>query len=430
MNTLVFLREMRQFLILWFGQMISSLGTSMVSFALIIWVYQQEGTATSVALLSFFTYLPSILFSFLAGTFVDKWDKKRVMLISDLVAAIGTVMLFILYGTDALKIWHLYAINFTISFMNAFQNPASYVATSLLVPKEHYARASGLQSFSGASVTILTPLLAAAILAFGGLRTVFIIDLVTFAFAFLTLLFFVKIPVMEKASEVNESFRRNITAGLRFLREHAALLKLILFFAFVNLLAYLTGFGILPAMILARTGNDQAILGIVTAAGGIGTLIGSILVTISKPPKDRIRTIFLALVLSFVLCEPALAAGRTTWIWVIAMLGGYIPLPFMNASLSVTMRANVPIEMQGRVFAARDTLQFFTIPLGLLLGGFLADNVFEPLMQQDILISRLLAIVVGSGNGSGMAVMFLITGIVGTLASLYCLRSSTFKTLG
>jgi hypothetical protein len=286
-----------------------------------------------------------------------------------------------------------------------------------------------LQSFSGAAVSIFTPLLATVVLAFGGLNVVFIIDLTTFAFAFLSLLFFVRIPVVETTSEVRASLRQNITAGLVFLREHSALLRIILFFAFVNLLAYLTGFGILPVMILARTGGNQKILGIVTAAGGIGSLIGSVLVTICKPSKNRVRTIFLTCAISFALCNPILAVGRTTGVWVAAMLGGYIPLPFLNANLSVIMRANIPIEMQGRVFSARDTLQFFTIPLGLVFGGILADNVFEPLMSGQSLVSQVLSLLVGFGEGSGIAVMFLITGVIGTISCLLCLRDSAYREL-
>jgi len=138
------LSELRDFLILWSSQTVSTLGTAMTNFALIVWVYGQKGTASSITLLSVFSFLPSILFCFIAGTIADRWDKKRIMLLADLLAAVGTVTVLVLYLTSALQIWHLYIINFLLSFMNAFQNPASYVATSLLVPKKHYVRVSGL----------------------------------------------------------------------------------------------------------------------------------------------------------------------------------------------------------------------------------------------------------------------------------------------
>jgi len=430
MNILKKLAPLKGFLILWSSQAVSSLGSSMTSYALIIWVYQQKGTATSVTLLSFFTYLPSILFCFIAGTLADRWDKKKIMLISDLVSACGTLTVLILYMTGTLRIWHLYLINFLISFMNAFQSPASYVATSLLVPREYYTRVSGLQGFSGSLITILTPALASAILALCGLETVFIIDLVTFAVAFLTLMFFIRLPAIPMtAGKESMPFYKSCMTGLNFLREHRALLKLILYMSLINLLAYLTGYGILPAMILARSGGNQTVLGMVSSAMGIGTLVGSLIVTVSKPPKSRTKTIFITMAASFFLGDIVWGVGRSSWLWVFSAFAGFVLVPFTTAGLNTIMRTAVPLEMQGRVLSARDTVQFFSIPVALFLGGFLADNVFEPFMAGNSGMQALFAALVGTGKGSGMAVMFLITGVVGVISSLVCLRNEEFRTL-
>lgn len=430
MEKILWIHSMRDFLILWGSQMISSLGSSMTSFALIIWVYQQKGTAISISLLSFFTYLPSILFCFIAGTLADRWNKKHIMLTSDLVAAMGTVLVLTLYSTGKLHTWHLYFVNFLISFMNAFQSPAVYVATSLLVPKEHYVRAGGLHAFSNSLVSILTPALATSVLAFGGLKTVLIVDISTFAVAFLTLLFFVKLPEAAHQIElVKQSFFQNCLDGVRFLRKRRGLLHLIAFFSFINLIAYMTGFNLMPALILARTGSNQVALGLISTALGIGTLVGSILVTVFKPPKNRVQVVLISCAVSFAICNLIWAIGRSVPIWIFAAFAGNLPLPFLNANLMAIMRASVPIEMQGRVFSTRDTLQYSTIPLGLFLGGFLADHVFEPFMQIPSPIQKFLSLLVGSDKGSGMAVMFLITGIVGSLSSLLCIKDPAYKDL-
>jgi MFS family permease len=420
---------MRKFLILWAGQSVSSLGSAMTNFALILWAYGKQGTASSITSLSFFTYLPSILFCFVAGTLADKWDKKRIMLVSDLVAAMGTLTVFILYGSGQLQIWHLYIINFLISCMNAFQCPASYVALSLLVPKEQYIRASGLQVFSNSLVTVVTPALAAAVLSIGGLKTVLTIDLATFASAFLSLAFFIRIPAVPYKEEKKEKFLKSCLQGLGFLREHSPVLKMILFFSFINLLAYMTGFGILPAMILKRSGDSQVALSMVSSAVGLGTLAGSILVTLLKPSKNRTRVIFGACAISFLLCDILWALGRNVPIWVFAAFVGNLPLPFLNANLSTVMRTKVPTELQGRVFSTRDTIQYCTIPLGLFLGGYLADNVFEPFMAGSSSLSQFLSCLVGTGKGAGMAVMFLITGVIGLTSSLFSLKSDSLKSL-
>jgi MFS family permease len=417
-------------MILWGSQFVSSLGTAMTNFALIIWVYEQEGTASSMTLLSVCSFLPSILFSFIAGAIADRWDKKRVMLTADLIAAMGTATVLTLYSLSALQVWHLYLINFLLSFMNAFQGSASYVATSLLTPKEQYVRVSGLQALSGSVVTILAPAFGSTLLAFGGLKMVLALDLVSFAAAVVTLLCFIKLPAIARTGEeARESFRESCMAGIHFLREHGALLRIILFFAFVNLIAKMGGYGMLPALILSRTGGSQTALGLTEAAVGIGTLVGSILVTLMKPPKSPVSVIFISCGLSFLLSDVTLGLTRSLPFWIAAAFAGNLPLSFLNANLTAIMRRNVPIEMQGRVFSARDTIQYSTIPVGLFLGGILADYVFEPFMASGSPLASALLLVVGAGKGSGIALIFLLVGILGTVTSFLSVRDPVYLEL-
>lgn len=395
-------RGMGDFLILWGTQSISSLGSAMTTFVLLLWAYEQEGTASSIAWLSVCSYLPSVFFCFAAGALADRWDKRKIMLISDLTAAGGTGAVYILYVSGGLELWHLYVVNLLISLMNAFQNPASYVAVSLLTPKESYTKAAGLQALSGSVVNILAPACASAVLAFSSIETVFLLDLLTFGAAFLTLLLRIRIPCpAEKMEEESGGFFKELTTGIGYLWEHRALLKMILFFSFINLLASSTGEGsILSAMVLSRTGNNQAALGAVSSAIG-----------------------------AFILCNFPWAVGRVPWVWVLAGFLGEIPLPFLNANLTTIMRRHVPVSMQGRVFAARDTLQYATIPIGLALGGALSDRVFEPLMASPSPLQEFLSLLVGTGSGSGMAVLFLITGLLGSVSSFLCLCSKEFQSL-
>ena len=422
--------ELRGFLILWSSQAVSSLGTAMTSFALIIWVYNQKGTASSITLLSICSLVPSILFSFIAGTLADRWDKKRIMLLADSMAALGTTAVLILYLTNNLQIWHLYIINFVLSFMNAFQGPASYVATTLLVPKEHYVRVSGLYAFSGSVVTILAPALGSLILAFGGLKTVLVIDLAAFAVAFTILLVFIRIPKITSATkEVKESFLKSCAAGVNFLREHSTLLRIILFFAFINFIAKMGGYGMLPALILERTNGNQVSLGIVEAAVGVGTLVGSTMVTLIKPAKSRTKVIFFACGISFFLGDFLWSFQRILPLWVFSAFACNMPLPFLTANLTAIMRTKVPVEMQGRVFSARDTIQYSTIPVGLLLGGLLADHVFEPFMANTSPVQQALTFIFGAGKGSGIAVMFCIIGIIGSVTSFMSLKNPVYRDL-
>ena len=421
--------DLRDFLILWGSQAVSALGTAMTNYALIIWVYNQTGTASSITLLTICSFLPTILFRFIAGAIADQWDKKRIMLLADLMAAIGTVTVLVLYTAGELQIWHLYVINFLLSFMNAFQSPAAYVATSLLVPQEHYVRVSGLQSFSGSIIAILAPALGSALIAFGGMTTILIIDLACFAVAFVTLLVFIKIPEIEELEDKKESFLKSCMAGINFLREHRALLRIILFFTVINFFAKIGGDGMMPAFILSRTSGDQKALGMAEAAVALGILAGSVLTTFMKPAKSKVNIIFVCCGLSFLLGDVGQSIGRSLPFWIAAPFISYALVAVLNANLTAVMRSQVPIEMQGRVFSASGTIQNCTIPLGLFLGGVLSDHVFEPFMATDSPLQEFLSRLFGSGKGSGIAVIFFIVGVLGFVISLMCLRNPLYRTL-
>ena len=422
------IKQLYSFLLLWGSQTVSQLGTAMTDYAIIIWVYSQKGTASSVTLLTVCSFLPTIFLRFLAGSMVDRWNKKRIMLIADLLAACGTLAVFVLHSADVLQIWHLYVINFLLSLMNAFQEPASFVAVSMLVPKEHYARASGLQGFGGAAISILAPALGALLLAYGGLELVLIVDLATFAIAFLVLLFLIRIPEMEKQETKEEPFSQTCMAGIRYLREHKAILRITLFLAVINFLAKLGNDGMLSPFILGRTGNNQPVLGVVESFTALGVLAGSLIVTLTKPAKKRIPLIFITTGLIF-FGNIIQSLTSRPWIWCAAAFGSYLFAAVMNVNMDTLMREKIPLEMQGRVFSAKSTLQNFTIPIALLLGGLLADTVFEPLMLTDSPLQRILTGFFGTGKGTGIGLMFFIVGIAGMLISFTRLKKPVYREL-
>lgn len=421
--------ELRSFLMLWGSQTVSELGTAMTNYALIIWVYGQKGDASSLALMTLCSFLPTILFRFVAGALADRWDKKRIMLLSDLTAACGTVAILVLHALAALRLWHLYVINVLLSFMNAFQVPASFVATSLLVPPKHYTRISGLQAFSGSVVTILAPALGSCLLALGGMTVVLLFDLASFAVAFFVLLFLIRLPAVERRKEKRgEPFLKSCTEGIRYLRDHQAILRLTLFLALINFLAKMGNDGMLAPFVLGRSGNNQQALGMVQSAVSLGILAGGLVVTVVKEPRSKVRMIFLTCGLTF-LGNVAQSLTSSAVLWCAAAFGTYLSAAIMNAYLTAVMRSNVPPDMQGRVFSAKDTLQNCTIPLGLFLGGLAADHVFEPFMAADSPVQKTLSCLFGSGKGSGVAVIFFCVGILGAALSFTRMRKKVYRSL-
>ena len=191
------IHSLKDFYILWATQGLSQLGSTMTNFALTLWLYQETGSALKTALLSVCSYVPYVLTSIFAGALSDRWDKKikkRTMLVCDTLAAGCSAAVFVLLKGNLLCPWHLYALNALNGLMNTVQNPASEVAATLIIPEGQYQKTSGLRSLSGSLVTILHPVLATSLYAFGGMDLVIAVDLGTFAAAFLALLLWVKIP--------------------------------------------------------------------------------------------------------------------------------------------------------------------------------------------------------------------------------------------
>lgn len=406
--------KLKNYLLLWSTQTLSSLGSGMTNYALVVWSYGQTGSALSTALLTICTYTPYVLVSIFAGALTDRWDKKKTMLLADSYAALCTVMVLVLLQTGSLRIWHLYLLNALNGLMNTVQQPASDVAISLLTPPEYYQKVSGLRSFSGSLNSILTPVLATAVLAFAGLRAVIYFDLLTFVIAASVLLFFIKIPAPPQTIEKKEPVLSLAKNGLSYLLRNRGILDIILFLAFINLTASMFD-AALPALLLPRVNGEQ-LLGTVNAVSGIAMLAGSILVSLLPAPKSRVRMIMSTLLLSMGTENFILAFGKTLPVWCIGAFLGWIGIPLMNANMDVLMRSNIPISMQGRVYAARNSLQFFTIPLGYFLGGLLIDKVFEPFMAAQR--EGMLTFLFGTGKGSGTALLLFFLWILGLIPCL------------
>ena len=283
-------RGLRSFITLWATQSLSALGSSMTSYALIIWSYQQKGSALSTALLSVCSYAPYVLFSIFAGALSDKWNKKYTMLICDSFAALSTVYVFLLYKMNLLEVWHLYLVNALNGFMNTLQQPASDVAVTMLTPKDQYQKVGGMRSFSNSLVTILTPAIATAILAFGGLSVVIAFDFISFGIAFITLAFFIKLPDKSLISHVQISIIASIKEGLGYLKKHRGIFDLILFLAGINLVASMYN-AALPAMLISKNGGSSTALGLLNTCTGIANLLGSIMASLLPAPKNRAKVI-------------------------------------------------------------------------------------------------------------------------------------------
>lgn len=421
-------KGLETFFLLWIGQTVSTIGSAATASALIIWAYGQSGTVMSVALLSVCSYLPAALVAMFAGTLADKVNKKRLMLIADSAAALLTCTVWLLWANGALRVEHLYLINAVLGVVNAFQNPASAASISAMVPKEQYMRVSGLQSLSGSLSGILSPVLAGALIGLSGLGAVLAVDLATFAFAFITLLCFVKIPSIT-SPDAGEPFFARMAGGVKFLAHNKGVTHIIYYLMVINLIAGIAFYSVLSPMILARTGNDALAMGTVNAFIGIGTLVGALLTTVVPIRVKKVTLMCVAYMLSFAMCDIPMGLGRTLPLWCIAAFMGNMTLPFGDGALSTLLRTNIPLSMQGRVFAARHAIVSCATTAGFLLGAWLADTVCPALVADGAPLAPFLNALLGVGEGRAMGLVFVFTGLTGIVASLSLMRSKAVRNL-
>ncbi len=417
------IQEMKTFLLLWVTQSFSGLGSAMTSYALVIWSYSQKGSALLTALLMVSSYAPYVIFSIFAGALSDRWNKKATMLICDSAAALTTVIMLMLLGRGRLEIWHLYVINAVNGLMNTLQQPASEVATTRVLPKQYYQKVGGLKYVSSSLNSIMTPVLATAVMGVGGMGAIVAFDLFTFCSAFFTLAFVIRIPENQEEKKAGEKLLTSAKKGLAYLKKEQGIFHLILFLAAINLVAsvYNAAF---PAMILSREGGSERVLGLVNTVIGITTFTGSILASVMKEPKSRTRVICNCLLFSMSTENFLLALGRTPFLWCLGGFLGWIAIPLMSTNLDAILRLHVPEDMQGRVYSVRNSLQFFTIPVGYFLGGFLVDQVFEPVMALQTKDSALMRLF-GYGKGSGAAFLFFVLAFAGIGVCLYFRRDKS-----
>lgn len=417
-------KNFTNFIVLWSTQTLSRLGSSLTPFALILWSYGETGSALSTALLTVSSYVPYILLSLPVGALTDRLDKKRLILATDTAAAMCTLAILLIWLSGSLRFWHLYLINALIGTAQTFQQPASEVAVTLVTPEDKYQKAGSLNALAYSIINMASPAIAAALYSAGGLPCVIAVDLLAFAISAVSLIFFVKIPKPVNAVYDGLLAGSGLKEAATFLSRDAGVLQVMLFLAAINFIASIYN-AALPAMVL-NFGNE-AMLASIQSVSGIAMIVGSAIAAMLPVPKSRVKAITRSLFIAMGTENFMLAFSRQPAIWCIGAFLGWICIPVMNANLDALMRSSIPQDIQGRVYSARNMLQFFTIPLGYLAGGILVDAVFEPFMSgmHGTVLNQLF----GTGKGSGAAFLFAVIGVFGVLVCLFFSRLKAMRRL-
>ncbi len=420
--------NLKAFIPIWITQVLSTLATSMSSFALAAWVYEQTRSASAMALIQAAFITPFLIMSFFAGPLIDRLNRKLMMAVSDLVAVVGTVGVLAVFLSGSPALWMIIASSALNGIGNAFQWPAFSAVLGSMVPKKQLGRVNGLVGLIDAGPQILAPVLAGLLLPLIQIKGILILDLATFALAAAAILG-ARIPQPPVSEEGKKLIGKGIISqaafGFSYIFKRKSLMQLQLLFLFANLFSGM-GFTLMQPLVLSRSSMDMMALGSVRSAWALGGFLGGLIMSVWGGFKKRSWGVYLGWMANALFGMVLLGVSNSITLTVILAGLGAIAGPIVNASNQAIWQQKVPPDLQGRVFSARRLIAWLTLPIAPLIAGALADFGFEPLLATSSTpFARLVSPLFGSGPGTGTAFLLSLTGlaVMASVSLFWCLPS-------
>ncbi|WP_442603414.1 amino acid adenylation domain-containing protein [Paenibacillus sp. KN14-4R] len=398
--------SMKLFLMVAFVQIISEIGTILSTFGTGIWIFNQTNALSEFAMMFLMGMIPTILVLPFAGAIVDRFDRRVILIISDLLSTVCSLGLLILLGFNELQLWHVYVFTIVLSVANSFRQPAYMAAVTQITPKMYLPQANSVSQFSVAIGGVLAAIFGGVFMDSIGFKGLVIIDLITFGLSVIVLLFLRFPDTMFTRSE--EPIRKELMGGWNFIMRRKSLIAMVVFFVVVNFLLSIFTVTMTP-LILSFTNSST--LGILNAFAGIGVLCGAIAMLITGGMSKRAKGM----------------VGFVLPLAISIMIAGIQPLPIFAAialfvsSLSITItnihwqsliQVKVGLELQGRVFAVNRMLVALLAPVSYIVAGVLADNVFTTVLTSSVFDSPIVNLILGPGAGREMRLSLLLAGAV------------------
>lgn len=407
-------------------QTLSLIGSRMTSVGVGLWLFNQTGTATPLLLVAFFNELPGMLGSSLAGVLVDRWPRRRVLLLADAGQAAGTVLLLLSILSEAFQIWQLYLIVLLQGIFAILQQPALDATTTLLVNEAQRERANGIQQMAFPLAGVIAPVLTGLLYIWVGLGGVILVDLITFLVA-ISAIYFSHIPQPPTSSEgqaVQGNFWRELASGFSYLARRRSLLGLVLYVTLMNFLLNGPLDLAIPYM-LKITGSETQVGGLMGVMS-LGALSGAGLMSVWGGTRPRLYTLLAGYALTGLMflgygtARSPLGLGAALFLLM-------LPLPIGNTLLISILQIKTPPDMQGRIFATVLQLGFVGATTSFLLVGPLVDRLLEPAVGQPGW--RWVEPLVGAQAGAGMGLLLVVTGILILLMTLALTLWAEFRRL-
>jgi MFS family permease len=404
----------RQFLLVWAGQLVSTVGSYLSGFALAIWVLRTTGSTTQYALTFIVTSIPAIFASPFAGVLADRWNRRRIMIICDVLAALSMIGLALLSVAGHLAIWQVYVAVGLTSLFDSFRSPAFSASIPLLVDREQLTRANAMVQTGGAVSGIVGPLLAGVLVTAISFRGVLLADAATFVVGVATLALVRIQQVLPAVHEHGESLLREAVIGWRYVQQRVGLLGLLAVYGFNNFVFAVASVLIAPLLL---SFSSPAMVGMQYAISSIGLLLGGLAMTVVGESKKEIYGVLFCSMLGG-LCLAAHGLWPSFALVAVAGFGFFLILPVFSASNMSLWQRKAPSHLLGRCFAIQQLVVHIVTGIGYCLSGPLSDRVFEPLLRQGGALAGSAGRVIGVGAGRGIGLMFIVLGALMTAVAM------------
>lgn len=417
-------KPFHKFMFLWMGDFISAIGSGLTSFGLGVYIFQQTGKTSLMALVTLLGFLPSILLSIPAGVLADRYDRRLLMVIGDSCSAIGLLFILFCMRNGEAEFWQICVGVVVSSVFASLLEPAYRATITDLLPPSEFSKASGLMQVVGSAKYLISPVLAGFLLTIFDIRILLVIDICTF-FVTVGAILVVRKGIARKAAEVSESFSAQMREGLHAVTENKGIFLLVVM---GSLITFCIGFLQTLSSPMVLSFESSATLGTLMSVIASGMLLSSILLGSVSVKKGYVRMLCLSLFGAGIFMA---IFGLRANIWLIG-IGGFLffaMLPFANTSLDFLIRTGIPNELQGRAWGFIGFLSQIGYVVAYAISGLLADYVFTPMLMPEGLLSGTVGILFGTGVGRGIGLLIFLAGALLCVTAIILGNMKTIRNL-
>ena len=398
-----------KFILLWAGELISSIGGGLTSFGLGVYIFDKTGSAAGMALVTLLGFLPTLLFSVPAGVLADRYDRRLLMMVGDGFSALGIMYILICMIRGDALLWQICLGVFVSATFSALLEPSFRATITDLLTKEEYSKASGLVSLAGSARYLFSPVLAGFLLGISDVKLLLIIDICTFFLTVASAAVVRKSIVVTTASE-RTPFLKSMKEGWDAVHGNKGVFTLVMLSAAITL--FMGMFQILAEPLILAFKNAQT-LGIAETVCACGMLVSGLILGILGIKRNHVRVLGISFVFAG-LCMTGFGLFENMIPICVFGFGFFAALPFANNCLDYLARTNIADEVQGRAWGMIGFLSQIGYVIAYAISGIVADKLGQ---------------FTGLGVGRGSAALVRIAGICMILVSVFCSMSKPIKRL-